>query len=79
MDRTRPSRFQTAGAGIVKAIQLPEERCDFCGALVPVIALTAYEFTARCPCGSAIQFAWARVNPPPQWSGQSLGQLELFT
>lgn len=51
----------------MKTDQSAVHRCDRCGQSVPVTALTAYEFTWDCRCGSAGTIAWAHASPAPRF------------
>ena len=47
-------------------VQSATHRCE-CGARVPVVRETPYEYAWRCGCGRAGLIAWAHANPAPQW------------
>lgn len=41
-------------------------KCE-CGQRVPVLPLTAYEFTWACACGESRLISWAHKDPPPEF------------
>lgn len=56
--------------------QEPTHRCEDCGADVPVVPMSAYEFDYRCGCGYWGTVSWSHASAPPTFHGQAV-QLEL--
>lgn len=64
--------------GRLKPVEQPRRHRCQCGQSVPVVQVTAYEFTWRCVCGQGRNVSWSHENDPPVFRAEAAEQVALF-